>query len=181
MHEKRFNREIERLRDPERVERLEVDRVVKLILENQDKIKTVLDVGCGSGLFAEAFASRGLEITGIDVNPEMIPAAKQFVPNGTFKEGIAESLPFQDGTFELVFMGLLLHETDDTLAALREAKRVATQRVAILEWPDEEQPFGPPREHRLSFEKISSLAEQVGLHNVKQTRLNNLMLYQFDS
>jgi len=34
-------------------------------------------------------------------------------------------MPFPDGAFDLVFMGLLLHEADDNLAALREAQRVA--------------------------------------------------------
>jgi ubiquinone/menaquinone biosynthesis C-methylase UbiE len=118
-------------------------------------------VGTGTGLFAEQFAKKGLQVTGLDANPEMLPAAQQYVPSGTFQEGIAEKLPFPDGSFDLVFMGLLLHETDDILAALREAHRVALQRVAILEWPDEEQPFGPPREHRLSYEKIALLSQHV--------------------
>ena len=127
MHERRFNREIERLRDPERIARLEVERVVNLALENLKEVQTVLDVGTGSGLFAEQFAAKGLKVTGLDVNPEMLPAAQQYVPSGTFQEGVAEKLPFLDGSFDLVFMGLLLHETDDLLAALREAHRVTLQ------------------------------------------------------
>jgi ubiquinone/menaquinone biosynthesis C-methylase UbiE len=161
MHERRFNREIERLRDPERIARMEIERVINLALDGLKGVQTVLDVGTGSGLFAEQFAAKGLQVTGLDANPEMLPAAQQYVPSGTFQEGIAEKLPFPDGSFDLVFMGLLLHETDDILAALREAHRVALQRVAILEWPDEEQPFGPPREHRLSYEKIALLSQHV--------------------
>lgn len=180
MHERRFNRAVERLRDPERVTRLEVDRVARLALENLREAKSALDVGTGSGLFAEQFAARGLQITGLDANPEMLPAAAQYVPSGTFQEGIAEQLPFPDGAFDLVFMGLLLHETDDILAALKEAFRVATQRLAILEWPDEEQPFGPPREHRLAYAKIASLAKQVGFKEIQQSRLENLVLYLLD-
>jgi len=177
MHERRFNREIERLRDPERIVRLEVARVIDLALDGLDGVQTVLDVGTGSGLFAEQFAAKGLQVTGLDVNPEMLPAAQQYVPSGTFQEGIAEKLPFPDGSFDLVFMGLLLHETDDILAALREAHRVVLLRLAILEWPDEEQPFGPPREHRLSYEKIVLLAQQAGFKEVKQYRLENLSVY----
>src|SRR5450759_181100 len=180
MHERRFNREIERLRDPERIARLEVERVVKLVLENLKEVKTVLDVGTGSGLFAEQFAAKGLRVTGLDANPEMLAASQQYVPLGKFHEGVAEKLPFPDGSFGLVFMGLLLHETDEPLAALSEAHRVALKRLAILEWPDEEQSFGPPREHRLSFEKITLLARQAGLKEVKQIRLDNLSLYRID-
>lgn len=180
MHEKRFNREIERLRDPERVARLEIDRVISLVLENLKEARSVLDVGCGSGLFAEQFAAQGLRVTGLDANPEMLPAAQAYVPDGIFREGIAEKLPFADAAFDVVFMGVVLHETDDTLAAMTEAHRVVRKRLAVLEWPDEEQTFGPPREHRLSLERITSLATQAWFKTVEQIRLKNLTLYRID-
>jgi ubiquinone/menaquinone biosynthesis C-methylase UbiE len=180
VHEKRFNREIERLRDPGRIARLEVGRVVNLVLENLTRVRSVLDVGTGSGLFAEQFVAKGLQVIGLDVNPDMLPVAQQFVPSGSFQEGIAEKIPFPDDSFDLVFMGLLLHETDDILAALREAHRVVNQRLAILEWPDEEQSYGPPLEHRLSFDKISSVARQAGFTEVRHLRLENLTLFIAD-
>jgi len=179
-HERRFNREIERLRDPDRITRLEVDRVTQLALENLNDVGDVLDVGTGSGVFAEQFAAKGLQVTGLDVNPQMLPAAQQHVPSGIFQEGAAEKLPFSDVSFDLVFMGLLLHETDDLQAALSEAYRVARQRLAILEWPDEDQSFGPPRHHRLAYEKIASVAKQAGFKGVEQIRLENLVLYRLD-
>ena len=40
MHERRFNRDIARLRDPDRIARLEVKRVVDLAMEN---LKEVID------------------------------------------------------------------------------------------------------------------------------------------
>lgn len=178
MHEKRFNRAVERLRDPDRLERLEVRRVVDLALEGLSEPKTALDVGMGSGVFAEEFAARGLRVTGVDVNPEMLAAARSFVPSGDFREAAAESLPFADRSFDLVFMGLLLHETDDTLAALKEARRVGRQRLAVLEWPDEEQEVGPPREHRISEEKVRSLAREAGFGEMVTTRLRTLVLYR---
>jgi ubiquinone/menaquinone biosynthesis C-methylase UbiE len=180
MHERRFNREIERLRDPERIARLEVERVVQVTLEGLKEVRAVLDVGTGSGVFAEQFAARGLQVTGLDANLEMLPVARGYVPLGTFQEGTAEKLPFPDGSFDLVFMGLLLHETDDGLAALREAHRVVLKRVAILEWPYEEGSFGPPLEHRLPLEKITQLAKQAGFKDVQQIRLQNLVFYKLD-
>lgn len=180
MHERRFNREIERLRDPERIERLEVKRVVNLSLEDLSSPHTVLDVGTGSGLFAQQFAGQGLKVTGLDVNPNMLSAARRYVPSGAFLAGTAEHLPFANRSFDLVFMGLLLHETDDAQAALIEARRVALQRLSVLEWVDEDQPFGPPREHRLSFEKIASLAQKAGFTSVDPLRLAHLMLYRIE-
>ena len=75
LHEKLYDGGVERLRAPERVARLEVERVISLCLEAAD-LKSVLDVGVGSGLFSEAFAQHGLEVDGVDINPEMIVAAK---------------------------------------------------------------------------------------------------------
>lgn len=59
MNEKHFDGKIERLRAPERVARLEVERVVDLCLAT-GSITNVLDVRTGSGLFVEAYAKRGL-------------------------------------------------------------------------------------------------------------------------
>jgi ubiquinone/menaquinone biosynthesis C-methylase UbiE len=180
MHERRFNREIERLREPDRIARLEVQRVIDLALENLPEPRSALDVGTGTGVFAEQFAVRGLQVTGLDANPAMLPAAWQYVPSGIFKEGEAEKLPFADKAFDLVFMGLLLHETDDAQAAVSEAQRVGRKRLAILEWPDEDQPVGPPRPHRLTVEKITALAKKAGFKGVKQVRLETLVLYLLD-
>jgi ubiquinone/menaquinone biosynthesis C-methylase UbiE len=181
MHERRFTGGIDRLRNPERVARLEIEHVVQLALEGLPAAKAVLDIGTGSGLFAEAFSSRGLQVTGVDANPEMLPAAQHFVPTGKFEEATAEKLPFNAGDFDLVFMGLVLHETDDARAALQETRRVANKRVAILEWPYADQPFGPPRSDRLSFEEIRDLAHQAGFINeVRKIRLENLVLYLID-
>jgi ubiquinone/menaquinone biosynthesis C-methylase UbiE len=177
MHEKRFDREISRLREPERLARLEVDRVVELVLAGMNRPSAMLDIGTGSGLFAEKFAALGIRVTGVDVNPKMLAAASEHVPTGKFHEGVAEKLPFPDAAFDLVFMGLLLHETDDPLSALREAHRVGTDRLAILEWPAEAQDFGPPPEHRLSERTIVSLSKQAGFKKVVSQPLQNLVLY----
>jgi ubiquinone/menaquinone biosynthesis C-methylase UbiE len=142
MHEKRFEGDSSRLRTPERVQRLEVERVVDLCLEN-GPFDNMLDVGTGSGLFAGAFAKRGLQVSGVDVNPEMLVAARHFVPEGDFCRATAEALPLSDDSFDLVFLGIVLHESDDGLKTLQETLRVARKRVCILEWPYRDQSFGP--------------------------------------
>lgn len=180
MHEKRFNREIERLRDPERLARLEVNRCIDLALAELKNIHTVLDIGAGSGVFAEAFAARGLLVSGVDANADMLPVAAGYVPTGSFKEGTAENLPFEDKSFDLLFMGLVLHETDNTPAAFSQAYRVCKKRLAILEWPFEAQPFGPPMEHRIKPETVSDLAQKAGFNNISPIRLQNLIFYCCD-
>jgi len=177
MHEKQFDGSIERLRSPERVARLEVERVAGLCLESGN-FKTVLDVGVGSGLFAEAFYRRGLKVAGVDINPHMLPAARQFVPQGDFQEASAEVLPFLNATFDLVFLGLILHESDDPLKALQEARRVARKRVCILEWPYLQSEFGPPLAHRLKSTDIADMAHQAGFTHLENIPLTHLAFYR---
>jgi ubiquinone/menaquinone biosynthesis C-methylase UbiE len=176
MHEKRFEGDITKLRSPERVERLEVERVTDLCLEGET-IGSVLDVGMGSGLFSESFSGRGLEVSGVDANPEMLTAARQFVPAGDFREGTAEALPYPNGSFDLVFLGLILHESDETLKALQEARRVAKKRVGILEWPYQDGVFGPPLIHRLKPENLAELFMEAGYRKWKLSELSNTVFY----
>ncbi len=179
MNEKRFHGDIERLRNPERVGRLEVDRVVDLCIDDA-AISSVLDVGTGSGLFAEAFSMRGLQVAGVDVSPEMLEAARDFVPAGNFREGTAEALPFGDQSFDLVFLGLVFHETDDPLKALQEALRSTRQRVAILEWPYRDQPFGPPLHDRLHPDILDDLFKRAGCSTWRTIELSNTVLYRLE-
>ena len=177
MHERRFNGEVERLRAPQRVALLEVDRVVDLSLEGI-QATNVLDVGTGSGIFAEAFSKRGMNATGIDPNPEMLKAAKEFVTAGKFQQGIIEEIPFKDKSFDLVFLGHVLHESDNIVKALSESKRVAKQKVCVLEWPYKQEESGPPLEHRLKIEEILTAAKQVGFSFEETIQLQPMVLFR---
>jgi ubiquinone/menaquinone biosynthesis C-methylase UbiE len=109
----------------------------------------------------------------------MLAAAQRFAPHVRWQAGTAEALPYGDVTFGLVFMDLLLHETDDHLQATREAARVARKQVVVLEWPKEAQVCGPPQHDRLSAEEVTTLAAKAGLVSANVIRLDSLVLYCF--
>jgi ubiquinone/menaquinone biosynthesis C-methylase UbiE len=112
------------------------------------------------------------------VNPQMITAAWQFVPDGNFSESTAEELPYPDASFDLVFFGLVLHESDEPLKVLQEARRVSRRQVCILEWPYQEGEFGPPLAHRLNPTEIANLARQAGYANLESIPLTQLAFYR---
>jgi ubiquinone/menaquinone biosynthesis C-methylase UbiE len=176
-HERRFHGTADRLRAADRIARLDVPRVVELSLAGLTAT-SVLDVGTGTGVFAEAFVAAGLTVTGIDTNADLLAVARGFAPTAQFKEAPAEQIPFPNGSFDLVFLGHVLHETDDPLAALREARRVARRRVAILEWPYREEPNGPPLAHRISPATVADLAARAGLAQVEAIRLAHMDFYR---
>lgn len=179
MNERRFSGEIERLRADERVARLEIDRVVDLSL-SETSAQSLLDIGTGSGLFAEAFAARGFKVAGVDLREDMLEAARQYVPGGDFRLAHMEQLPFADASFDLVFMGLVLHEADDLTNALSEAYRTARQRVMVLEWPYEAGEFGPPLDHRLRPEQVLDAARKAGFKSAEQIALQHMALFRLD-
>lgn len=176
MNDRLFRGQIDRLRAPQRIALLEVDRTVTLTLDGITAY-SALDVGTGTGIFAEAFATRGLTVTGIDVNPAMLTAAREFVPAGTFQEGALEAIPFPENSFDVVFLGHVLHETQTPVAALEEVRRVARQRVAILEWPYRAEDRGPSLDHRMSPEQITISAREAGFSQIETLPLSHMVLY----
>jgi ubiquinone/menaquinone biosynthesis C-methylase UbiE len=175
-HDRVYNGGIERLRSPERRNRLEVERVTQLCLLD-GKISTLLDIGTGSALFAEAFSKAGVSIAGADINPEMIDAAKRHLPETEFVVAPAENLPFADGSFDATFFGVVFHEVADYAKALREAHRVSRGSTFILEWQHKQEEFGPPLEHRLREEVIRDLALSTGYRSFNAVPLDTLVLY----
>ncbi len=84
----------------------------------------VLDLGCGPGLLAIAFARLGMEVLGLDPEAEMLAAAREDAAAAgvaiRFEEGSSYDLSAELGTFRLATMGRSFHWMDRsaTLAAL---------------------------------------------------------------
>ena len=176
-HKKRFHGEANRLRSPERISLLEVDRVVALTTEGL-KASSLIDIGTGTGVFAQAFAAIGLSVIGIDANPSLLTLAREIVPGVRFDEAPAEAIPFADQAFDIAFLGHVLHETDDPVKALMEAHRVSTTLVAVLEWPYLQEEDGPPLAHRIEPAMFVEMAKRVGFESVERLKLTHMDFYR---
>ena len=176
MAKKQYGEKIIKLRHAGRIKELEVERVVDLCLE-ASSIKSLLDIGTGSGLFAEAFDARGLTVAGIDPDPEMIAAARAYLEAFELEVASAEKLPFADNTFDACFLGMVLHEVSKPARALKEAHRVAAKLVAVLEWPypGPEDPEPPAR--RLKRSEIEAMARKAGFEEILVRPMQNTVLY----
>jgi len=94
----------------------------------------VLDVGCGTGLLARAAADRvgvGGAVVGVDPNPGMLAVARR-TEGVEWREGRAESLPFEDRAFDAVVSQFALMFFEDRVAGLREMARVARPGGAVV-------------------------------------------------
>ncbi len=173
-----FNDNIDKLRDPDRIERYQPAEIIDACLIAAPA-KTVLDIGTGTGLFAEFFTKRKCEVTGIDLNEQMLEAARMHVPGAVFEKAKAESLPFDDDSFDLVFFGCSLHEVDDLVESLTQARRVAKQAVIALDFEYRDQDFGPPLHHRIPMEKLKSACQKAGFADLTVQPISQMALFIF--
>jgi demethylmenaquinone methyltransferase/2-methoxy-6-polyprenyl-1,4-benzoquinol methylase len=105
----------------------------------------ILDVACGTGDLAEAFADVGpASVTGLDFTPAMLDLARTKAarrpateaPRPTYVEGDAMDLPFADATFDVVSIAFGIRNVADPGKALGEFRRVLRPggRVVVLEF-----------------------------------------------
>lgn len=103
----------------------------------------VLDVACGTGNLAIPAAKTGAEVTGIDIAPNLIDQAKvRAAAEGVqahFEVGDAESMPYEDGKFDVVMtmFGAMFAPRPDVTAA--ELLRITKPGglVAMANWTPE--------------------------------------------
>lgn len=99
----------------------------------------VLDVGCGTGILAREAIKRTTssgEVVGIDPAPGMIAVAREIEGKVDWREGVAESLPFPNGSFDTVVSQFGLMFFRDQRLSIAEMLRVLAPsgRLAILVW-----------------------------------------------
>ena len=91
----------------------------------------VLDVGCAKGFLAKDLMAvcPGLKVYGLDISEYAIRHGEPEV-RGRCVVGTADTLPFQDGVFDVVLSINTLHnlERDRLIQALREMERLAPAR-----------------------------------------------------
>jgi len=98
---------------------------------------TVLDVACGPGILACAFAAVARHVTGIDLTPAMLEQARALqaqrgLTNLTWRQGDALPLPFADAAFSLVVSRFAFHHLLDPGAVLAEMRRVCASGGTVM-------------------------------------------------
>jgi len=88
----------------------------------------VLDVGCGGGFSCEFLAKKGSITYGIDSSAKCIEAAQKHRYKNSldinYKVGVAEKLPYQDNTFDVVICVDVLEHVSDYYQVVSEIYRV---------------------------------------------------------
>jgi SAM-dependent methyltransferase len=94
---------------------------------------SALDVGCGPGHVMKLL-DQSFEVTGVDKDIEMVGSAKG---RGLHViQADALELPYEDGSFDVVYCSFLMLWLNDPARAIGEMKRVARHWVICLAEPD---------------------------------------------
>jgi SAM-dependent methyltransferase len=84
-----------------------------------------LDLGCGTGFHLRTLHELGWTVTGIDISEDQLRLARERAGDfARLHHGDAAALPFDDGSFDLVFSGFTHTDVDDFDAVVSEAIRV---------------------------------------------------------
>jgi SAM-dependent methyltransferase len=103
-----------------------------------------LDLACGTGAVAELAATRGADVTGVDLAPGLIETAKERAGERgldiDYRVGDCEDLQFEDGSFDAISSTCGVMFAPDHQATANELARVvkAGGRIALGNWTPHE-------------------------------------------
>jgi len=162
-----------------------------------DEESTLLDAGCGSGLFSHMAVSTGAQVIAVDAAPGLLEVARERNPNTNFLEEDLESLPFASNSFDVVTGFNSFQYAGNFTNALSEARRVLKPggKLVIGIWDKPEYsdatnvlkaistllpppPAGTPGPFALSEDgKIESICNALKLKVIYKTRVACPFLY----
>ena len=109
-----------------------VDTLAKYVPDFHPDGARVLDIGCGDAGVLIAFAERGARTAGIELDEKSLERgrlrAQEHGVAVDLRSGVAEALPWEDGSFDLVILDNVLEHVRDREQTLREIRRVLTPR-----------------------------------------------------
>jgi SAM-dependent methyltransferase len=134
----------------------------------------VLDVACGPGLLACAFARVVRHVTGIDLTPAMLDRARELatargLTNLTWRLADVQPLPFPDGAFSIETARFAFHHFLDPAAVLREMRRVCARggRVAVID-------SAPAADRAAAFNRMERLRDPSHVRAMSPEELHDL-------
>lgn len=85
---------------------------------------SVVDLGCGSGVFTHLLQRAGYDCVGLDISGKLIAAGRRKHPDLPFLQGDIEHLPLADASFDGVLLSGVVHHLPDPSRCAAEVFRV---------------------------------------------------------
>jgi len=168
----KFNVEhLDKLNDPRRLELLDLAAICRRFRLQKDM--TLVEIGTGTGLFAEAFLNLLPEARchALDISTEMIEWIRENRETDRLIPQVMEEsrTSLQDDTADFLFMISLHHELAEPVELLNECRRILKPggKVLVADWT-KESIDGPPVEHRTDASTAISHLEKAGFKDIRK-------------
>lgn len=134
--------------------------------------EVVLDIGTGTGHTALQVAPHARRVVGLDLTPAMLGQAEALaqergIDNVQFDEGDAQSMRYDDDSFDCVTCRVCAHHFADPMAVLRETARVLRPGGQVL-WMDTVAPEDPAQDTFLNALELLRDPSHVRDHSSSQ-------------
>jgi len=123
---------------PDHANKVALDHLVSVV--EPQPTDEIIDIATGAGNVALAFAPQVARVVAFDLTPSMLEqtletAKKRGLKNVEAVQGLAEDLPFEDNSFDIVTVRLAPHHYADIQLAIDEMARVVRigGKVAIVD------------------------------------------------
>jgi len=141
----------------------------------------IVEIGAGTGLFAEEFSRLAPEATvyAVDMAPEMIEWMSEHRSGVVPRDGHAPrlvpvrstetSVPLPDASADLVVMLNVHHELADPVGTYTDAYRLLRPggQMLVVDWAARETPKGPPQAIRASVAALDAALTAAGFVDVE--------------
>lgn len=110
-------------------------RVREVIISQVPKnVKTVLDIGCGSGWVAKEFFQRNKKVISLDISKSNPQKVKQLYPSQSHFQVVADSfkLPFEPNSIDCVIASEIIEHVVDPKSFLKELLRVVSEDGRLI-------------------------------------------------
>ena len=135
-------------------------RIRQLIVDALADANSVLNVGAGAG----NYEPKDRRVVAVEPSSAMI--AQRDTGAGPAVQGVAEALPFRDGTFDATLATSTLHHWTEIAVGLRGMRRVSDRQVVLLFEPAESTKFWLVE----YFPECMSLPTEIGAPSVDYMR-----------
>ncbi|OUR96929.1 3-demethylubiquinone-9 3-O-methyltransferase [Halobacteriovorax marinus] len=110
------------------------DILVQLFSHIENSQVKVLDLACGGGFLSNHLSSEHYQVSAVDISPNSLAIAKKYDESKKVQyiESSIEKLPFENESFDVVFLMDVLEHLDDPKIALKEAARVTKKNGFIF-------------------------------------------------
>jgi SAM-dependent methyltransferase len=108
-----------------------MNQVIEVLANHLKDRKQVLEIGVGTGRFAEPLQKQGIDLVGIDISEIMLDKAIE-KGLGNLMIGDCSTLPFKDSSIDTVISVHVLHLLSDWDRAISEINRVTKRELVSL-------------------------------------------------